>query len=206
VSFYDIELAVAPGALIPRPETEILVDKAAEIIRREGYTRIAEIGVGSVAVSVVLSRMFPALRIVATDISQDALAVARRNVEAFGLGDRIALRQTSLLDGVEEAVEMIVSNPPYVAPSEELAPNVHDYEPHTALYADEEGMSLLCEIIALAHMRGVGYLACEMGYDQREAVSACVKDIGVYSPEALQFYRDLAGHDRGFVFELKSKN
>jgi release factor glutamine methyltransferase len=146
--------------------------------------------------------MFPDLRIVATDISQEALALARRNVEAFGLGDRIALRHASLLDGVEESVEMIVSNPPYVAPSEELAPNVHDYEPHTALYADEEGMSLLREIIALAHARGVGYLACEMGYDQREAVSACVKDIGVYSPEALTFYRDLAGHDRGFVWDV----
>ena len=206
VSFYDIELVVAPGALIPRPETEILVDKVAEIIRKEGYTCIAEIGVGSGAVSVVLARMFPDLRIVATDISQDALAVARRNVEAFGLGDRIALRHVSLLDGVEESVEMIVSNPPYIDPNETLEPNVHDYEPHTALYADEEGMSLLREIIVIAHARGVEYLACEMGYDQREAVSACVKDIGVYSPEALEFYRDLAGHARGFVFELKSKN
>jgi len=205
VSFYDIELAVAPGALIPRPETEILVDKAAEIIRREGYTRIAEIGVGSGAVSVVLARMFPHLQIIATDISQEALTVARRNVEAFGLGDRIALRHASLLDGIEERVEMIVSNPPYIDPNETLEPNVHDYEPHTALYAGQGGMALLCEIIALAHARRAGHLACEMGYDQREAVSACVKDIGVYSPDALEFYRDLAGHDRGFVFELKIK-
>jgi release factor glutamine methyltransferase len=204
VSFYDIELSIAPGALIPRPETEILVDKAAEVIRREGYTRIAEIGVGSGAVSVVLARMFPDLRIVATDISPEALAIARRNVEAFGLEDRIDLRQTSLLDGVEEPVEMIVSNPPYVDPAEELSPNVHAYEPHTALYADEEGMALLRQIIALAHERGVGHLACEMGYDQREAVSAAVKEFGVYSPEALRFYRDLAGHDRGFVIEIRS--
>ena len=204
VSFYDIELEIAPGALIPRPETEILVDKAAEIIRRERYTRIAEIGVGSGAVSVVLARMFPDLRIVATDISQEALAVARRNVEAFGLRDRIELRHASLLDGVEESVEMIVSNPPYVDPGETLAPNVHDYEPHAALYAEQGGMALLCEIIALAHARRGGCLVCEMGYDQREAVSACVKDIGVYSPEALKFYRDLAGHDRGFALRIRN--
>jgi len=202
VSFYDIELYIAPGALIPRPETEILVEKAAEVIRAQGLTRIAEIGVGSGAVSVVLARMFPRLRIVASDISEDALAVARRNVDSFGLEDRIALRHMSLLDGIEESVQMIVSNPPYVARDAELAPNVVDYEPHTALFAEEQGDALLREIIALAADRGIGYVACEMGYDQRERISAFVKQLGVYS---VDFYTDLADLDRGFVLESNKK-
>jgi release factor glutamine methyltransferase len=196
VSFYDIELHIAPGALIPRPETEILVERAAEVIRLRGLTHIAEIGVGSGAVSIVLARMFPSLKIVASDISEDALAVARRNVEDFGLRDRITLRHTSLLDGIEEAVQMIVSNPPYVALDAELAPNVIGFEPHTALFAEEQGDALLRQIISLAAHRGIVHVACEMGYDQRERISAFVKELGVYSAE---FYTDLAGLDRGFV-------
>ena len=196
VSFYDIELHIAPGALIPRPETEILVEKAAGVIREYGLTHIAEIGVGSGAVSIVLARMFPHLRIEASDISEDALAVARHNVEAFGLADRITLRHTSLLDGIEEPVEMIVSNPPYIAPDADLAPNVVAYEPHTALFAEEQGDALLRRIITLAAQKHIQHVACEMGYDQQERISAFVKELGVYSAE---FYTDLARLDRGFV-------
>ncbi len=199
VSFYDIELFIAPGALIPRPETEILVEKAAEVIRQHGLTQIAEIGIGSGAVSIVLARMFPRLRIIASDISEEALAIAWQNIEAFGLTDRIVLRHTSLLDDIEEPIEMIVSNPPYIARSVELDPNVQDFEPHTALFADgEAGDDLLRKIITLSAERRVRYVACEMGYDQREKISAFVKELGVYSVE---FYSDLAGLDRGFVLE-----
>ena len=201
VSFYDIELFIAPGALIPRPETEILVEKAADIIRRNGLKQIAEIGIGSGAVSIVLSRMFPQLRIVASDISEEALAIARKNIEVFGLADRIELRHTSLLDGIEAPIEMIVSNPPYIDRDVELEPNVQEYEPHMALFADGEGDALLREIISLSAERGIRYVACEMGYDQCERISAFVKKLGVYSVE---FYSDLAGLDRGFVLEMKN--
>jgi len=200
VSFYDIELFIAPGALIPRPETEILVEKAAEVIRANGLWQIAEIGVGSGAVSIVLARMFPDLRIVASDISPDALAIAQRNIEAFGLTDRIRLHHTSLLEGVDEPIEMIISNPPYIARDVVLEPNVQDFEPHTALFADGEGDALLKEIIRLGARRGIAHIACEMGYDQRESISAFVKELGVYSVE---FYTDLAGLDRGFVLNEK---
>jgi len=201
VSFYDIELFIAPGALIPRPETEILVEKAAEVIRANGLRKIAEIGIGSGAVSIVLARMFPNLQIVASDISPDALAIAQRNIEAFGLADRIRLSHTSLLDGVDAPIEMIVSNPPYIARNVVLEANVQDYEPHTALFADGEGDALLKEIVRLGARRGVGHIACEMGYDQREIISAFVKELGVYS---VKFYTDLAGLDRGFVLNKES--
>ncbi len=199
VSFYDIELFIAPGALIPRPETEILLEKAADVIRRNGLTQIAEIGIGSGAVSIVLARMFPGVRIVASDISKEALSIARKNITAFGLHDRIVLHHTSLLDGIEGSIEMIVSNPPYIARDVALAPNVQDYEPHTALFADGAGGDgLLREIVSLSAARGIGHVVCEMGYDQRERISAFVKELEVYS---VDFYTDLAGLDRGFVLE-----
>jgi len=196
VSFYDIELFIAPGALIPRPETEILVEKAAELIRKNALKQIAEIGVGSGAVSVVLARIFPDLQIVASDVSEDALAIAQHNIEAFGLTDRITLYHSSLLEGIDTPIEMIVSNPPYIAREVLLEPNVQDFEPHTALFADGEGDALLKEIICLGAKKNIRHIACEMGYDQRESISAFVKELGVYSVE---FYTDLAGLDRGFV-------
>jgi len=199
VSFYDIDLHSAPGALIPRPETEVLVDRVAQIIEAEGMRSIAEIGVGSGAISIVLARKFPQLQIMASDISEEALTVAKTNVAAFGLEEQIALSHTSLLDGIDTEIEMIVSNPPYIAKHTPLAPNVAEYEPHTALYSQEQGDELLKEIIALAKERGVKYLACEMGYGQREPVAAFVKEIGDYT---IDFYTDLAGLDRGFVIKF----
>ncbi len=199
VSFYDIELSIASGALIPRPETEVLVDQVSRIIEAEGISTVAEIGIGSGAISIVLARKFPQLQIVASDISAEALAVADTNVEAFGLASRINLRETSLLDGIERELEMIVSNPPYIAKHTPLAPNVAEYEPHTALYSEEQGDELLKEIILLAKERGVKYLVCEMGYDQREPIAAFVKELGEYQ---IDFYTDLAGLDRGFVIRF----
>ena len=197
VSFYGEEFFVAPGALIPRPETELLVDEAAALIRERGLKKIAEIGVGSGAVSVTLARLFPELKIVATDISEEALAVARENIDRFDLAERIELRRTSLLEGVDE-VEMIVSNPPYVAQGTELEPNVADYEPDTALYAPGDGTSLLKEIVLLGRERGVP-VVCEMGYDQRAEMERFFAEQGIGS---YRFYKDLAGLDRGFIFEL----
>ena len=199
VSFYDIDLHSAPGALIPRPETEVLVDRVSEIIAREGYYSVAEIGVGSGAISIVLARKFPQLKIVASDISEEALVVAQTNVATFGLEEQIDLRHTSLLDGIDRQIDLIVSNPPYIAKHTPLAPNVAEYEPHTALYSEEQGDELLKEIILLAKARKVKYLACEMGYDQREPIAAFVKKIGDCS---IDFYTDLAGLDRGFILRF----
>ena len=199
VSFYDIDLYSAPGALIPRPETEVLVDRVSEIIEAESIASIAEIGIGSGAISIVLARKFPQLQIVASDISEEALTVAQTNVRAFGLEEQIDLQHTSLLDGIDRQIDLIVSNPPYIAKHTPLAPNVAEYEPHTALYSEEQGDELLKEIIMLAKEREVKYLACEMGYDQREPMAAFVKDIGDY---AIAFYTDLAGLDRGFIIHF----
>lgn len=198
-SFYDIHLEVEAGVLIPRPETEILIDLVAEIIEKEKMTHIAEIGIGSGAISVVLARKFPQIHIIATDICDMPLKVAGKNIEKFGLGKQIELRKTNLLDEVPEALELVVSNPPYIAENFLLASNVIDYEPKEALFGGRVGDELLKQIIMDVKGRGIKYLACEMGYDQKEPLQDLVNKIGV---EYVKFYKDLAGFDRGFVIKF----
>ncbi len=198
VSFYDIELEVGPGVLIARPETELLVDKCAEIIAANRLSDIAEIGVGSGAVSIVLARKFPNLRITATDISADALRYAERNIERYGLADRIELVECSLIDGVDANMEMIVSNPPYIGEDYELPDTLH-YEPENALIGGKCGDELLRKIIDTANERKAGHLLCEMGYDQRDSISEYCRMLSLPVP---QFYKDLAGFDRGFYLNF----
>ena len=199
-SFYDIHLEVEEGVLIPRPETEILIDLVADIIEKENIISIAEIGVGSGAISVVLARKFPNLQIIATDICDMPLKVAGKNIETFGLSKQIELRKSNLLDEVAEALELVVSNPPYIAEDFLLESNVIDYEPKEALFGGRVGDELLKQIILDVKDRGVKYLACEMGYDQKEPLQEFVNEIGVKS---IKFYKDLAGFDRGFVIVFK---
>lgn len=202
-SFYDIHLAVEEGVLIPRPETEILIDLVSEIIDEENITQIAEIGVGSGAISVVLARKFPKLNIIATDICDTPIQVAGKNIETFGLGEQIELRKSNLIDEVSESLELIVSNPPYIAEDFLLGSNVVDYEPKEALFGGNVGDELLKQIILDVKERGIKYLACEMGYDQKEPLQDFVNKIGV---KYIKFYKDLAGHDRGFVIEFTEGN
>jgi len=198
-SFYDIHLEVEEGVLIPRPETEILIDLVAEIIEKENITSIAEIGVGSGAISIVLARKFPHLRSIATDICDTPLKVAGKNIETFGLGKQIELRKSNLIDEVPEVLELVVSNPPYIAEDFLLESNVIDYEPKEALFGGRVGDELLKQIILDVKERGIKYLACEMGYDQKEPLQDFVNEIGV---EYIKFYKDLAQFDRGFIIKF----
>ena len=195
-SFYDIELKVEEGVLIPRPETEILIDLVAEIIEKEKITSIAEIGVGSGAISVVLARKFPNLKIIATDICDTPIKVAQQNIERFGLEKQIEIRKSNLLDEVSESVELVVSNPPYIAEDFILESNVVDYEPKEALFGGVVGDELLKEIVLEVKKRGINYLACEMGYDQKEPMEQFFISLGI---ENYKFYKDLANFDRGFI-------
>ena len=195
-SFYDIDLEVEEGVLIPRPETEILIDLVAEIIEKEGITNIAEIGIGSGAISVVLARKFPNLQIIATDICDTPIKVAGKNIKRFVLEERIELRKSSILDEVSEAIELVVSNPPYIAEDFILKSNVVDYEPKEALFGGVVGDELLKQIVLDVKAKNVKYLACEMGYDQKEPMTEFLKENAIKS---YSFYKDLAGFDRGFV-------
>lgn len=198
-SFYDLHLSVEKGVLIPRPETEILIDMVSKIIEEENITQIAEIGVGSGAISVVLARKFPQLKVIATDICDTPLKVAQKNIETFDLSEQIELRKSNLIDEVPESLEMVVSNPPYIAEDFMLESNVLDYEPKEALFGGSVGDELLKQIILDVKAREIKYLACEMGYDQKKPLQDFVKEVGV---EYIKFYKDLAGHDRGFIIQF----
>lgn len=203
VSFYDIELYIDRGVLIPRPETEILIDLVADIIKRENIISIAEIGVGSGAISIVLARKFPHLKVVATDISTKAIEIATINIEKFNLKDRVEIIKSNLLDEVDRDIELVVTNPPYIANSFKLEKNIIKYEPKEALFGGAVGDELLKEIVLDIKERDIKYLACEMGYDQKESMEEFFKQNKIKS---FKFYQDLAGFDRGFIIDFRDKN
>ena len=198
VSFYSQTFHIEAGALIPRPETELLVDRVLGAADRDKAVTIAEVGVGSGVVSIVLAQHLPLARIIAVDISEAALAVARKNIEAFGLEERIELRHGSLLEPVEEAIDILVSNPPYIAEEAKLEPNL-DYEPALALYGGPVGDEIIRQLLDSVMEREIPLSAFEMGYDQKAKVEAYLEGSGYRS---LEFYKDLAGFDRGFVLKF----
>ena len=195
VSFYSQTFHIAPGALIPRPETELLIDRVLEAADSEAALTIVEVGVGSGVVSIVLAQHLPNARIIAVDISEEALAVARKNIDAFGLEERIELRLGNLLDPVTEPIDILVSNPPYIAEDAPLERNL-DYEPDLALFGGVEGDEIIRALLDALDERRIPVSAFEFGYDQKEKVEAYVAGRGY---DALTFYKDLAGFDRGFV-------
>ncbi len=200
VSFYREEFFIQQGALIPRPETEILIDKSVEIAKQFSRPVIAEIGTGSGIIAIMLAKLLPDAKIIATDISSDALQVARKNLSRFHLADRVELIRSPYLDKVEMLPDIIVSNPPYIAHDTPLEHKL-SYEPQEALYGGQKGDELLKEIVDLACNKRVSYLCCEMGYDQKKSMQNYLRDKGV---QDVDFYQDWAGFDRGFVAKVKS--
>ncbi|MGA9046664.1 peptide chain release factor N(5)-glutamine methyltransferase [Sulfuricurvum sp.] len=197
VSFYSREFYIDEGALIPRPETEHLVDEVLARVSAEDTFTIVEVGVGSGIISILLALHLPNARFIAVDISPRALAVAHRNIEAFGLGDRIELREGDLLSCVDEKVDFLVSNPPYIAHDAPLESNL-SYEPQNALFGGEIGDEIIRRLLDEVYARRIPLFACEMGYDQRIKVQVYLKNFAVQS---LDFYTDLASFDRGFVLK-----
>ncbi len=195
VSFYSEEFFIQKGALIPRPETEILIDRVVEISKKFKNPKVAEIGIGSGIISIMLAKLIPNIEITATDISQEAIQIAKKNATHFEVIDKIEFIQTSYLDDIDKNFDIIVSNPPYIANNFKVEQNL-DYEPQIALFGGEKGDEILKNIIDIFIAKKVHYLACEMGYDQKESLSQYMikKRITNFS-----FYKDLAGFDRGFI-------
>ncbi len=172
--FFGMNFRVTPDVLIPRPETEHLVEAALARADRDVPLRIADIGTGSGAIAVALAHALPNAAITALDISPAALAVAQENAEVHAVGSRIRFLQSNLLDAVAgEQFDMIVSNPPYVAEDEELEAQVCDYEPASALFAGPEGLDVYRRLIpqAKAAITPGGWLLLEIGHGQRESLA-----------------------------------
>jgi release factor glutamine methyltransferase len=178
--FWGMEFEVTPDVLIPRPETEHIIEVAVARIgepRRNNPLRVADVGTGSGCIAVALAKEFPNAKIVATDISAAALAVARRNAARHDFASRITFIEGNLLEGLppQPPFDIIVSNPPYVArkDSATLPIDVREHEPEIALFAGEDGMAIYGPLIAqaAAHLTQGGLLALELGAGLFEPVS-----------------------------------
>lgn len=192
--FRHIELAVDARVLVPRPETELLVEIGVELLA-EG-ARVADVGTGSGAVALALASERPDLAVYATDVSADALEVARANAARLGL-DRVAFAHGDLLAGLDE-VDAVLSNPPYVAESERaaLAPEITRHEPPGALFAGVDGLDVIRRLVPAAAAAGAPLLAIELGAGQAPAVAALMREAGFADVRAR---RDLAGIERVVV-------
>jgi len=191
---------VDPRVLIPRPETEQLVEMVLDTPGAwpENGAVIADVGTGSGCIVVSLALARPCASLVATDLHEDALAVARGNAERHGVADRIEFRQTSLLEGVAaESLDVVVSNPPYVATCEldGLPREVREYEPCSALDGGPDGLDLVRMLAKQAHnrLKPAGHLFVEIGETQGSPVRALLEDAGF---DQVAIGRDLAGRVR----------
>jgi release factor glutamine methyltransferase len=177
--FFGLDFEVTPDVLIPRPETELIVEEAIRIVQQEGVARpvIVDVGAGSGAIAVALARELGDARVIASDVSEAALRVARRNAARHGLGDRVDFIASDLLDAFaeEEFADFILSNPPYVSEKEmpSLQREVRDWEPRLALTDSNDGLSIYRRLLkdATSRLRPGGHLICEMGYTQSEKIS-----------------------------------
>lgn len=191
--FYGLPFRVTRDVLIPRPETEHLVERVIELAARFDLPRIVDIGAGSGAIAVALAHKLPNARVTAIDISDTALAIAEENAVRNSVEEKIRFLQGDLLASVStESFEIIISNPPYVptADRDSLAVEVRDHEPELALFAGEDGLAIYRRLIpaAFAQLVPGGFLALEIGYGQQEPIRALLHESGF---TAIEFLPDL---------------
>jgi release factor glutamine methyltransferase len=197
--FYGRSFTVTPAVLIPRPETEHLVETVLALHPAPKWIlplRILDIGTGSGILAITLALELPNATVTATDISAEALAVARQNARSLGAKDHLRFVASDLFAALaNERFDCIVANPPYVATDEVLEPQVRDYEPVTALYAGEDGLAVYRRLIpeATKHLRRGGHLLVEIGHGQRDAVGNLLR---AGSFEGIRFIDDLQGIPR----------
>jgi release factor glutamine methyltransferase len=207
--FWRFEFEVTPDVLIPRPETEHVIEVALDRLavrelragrpqKNDGAgLQIADIGTGSGCIAISLAKELPQATIFATDISSAALTVARRNAARYSVTDRIRFVESNLLDGVISLFDLIASNPPYIGRREAatLMREVREHEPEVALYGGEEGYELYANLIAqsVAHLKPGGILVLELGHNSLPAVQPLLDDS---SWKNLGVANDLAGIPR----------
>jgi len=194
--FWSMEFNVSPATLIPRPETELLVEKALERTPRDTEWTIADLGTGCGAIALVLAKERPRCRVIATDISPAALDVARTNAAKFGLTD-VEFREGHWFEPLADMkLDMIVSNPPYVRANDpHLEQGDVRFEPDQALAAGPEGLDAIRQIAlsARAHLNPAAWLLFEHGWDQAAVIGQLLHSLGYRN---IVCYPDLGGRDR----------
>ncbi len=195
-AFWTLDLQVGPATLIPRPETELLVEAALARLPGSGDCRILDLGTGSGAIALALASECPGCRVEAVERSEAALAVARENAVRLGL-DNVTFHAGDWFEPLaDERFDLILSNPPYIPRHDpHLEQGDVRFEPRNALISGEDGLDDIRHLIAMApaHLLPGGWLLLEHGYDQGEAVSALFEAQGFIEVEEL---RDLQGHGR----------
>jgi len=202
--FYSMPMFVSQACLIPRPETELLVERAIEFLRtRTGEQYVLDLCTGCGTIAAAIAKNYPSAKIAATDISDAALAVASQNIELHKLENRVELLCGDLfvpvikqLDG--SAFDLIVSNPPYISTSEmqKLDKNIKDYEPHLALHGGVDGLDIYRRILEEVgnFLKPDGVLMMEIGYGQAEAMRGMLEDTGLFAK--INIEKDLSNNDR----------
>ena len=199
--FFGLEILCGPDALIPRPESELLVEIALEVMGARGAAlRILDVGTGTGAIAVAIAVHAPACHVTAVDASTGALGLARRNAALHGVDSRVAFEVGDLMEGLGE-FDVIVANLPYVSAGEwgSLAPEIRLWEPRTALVGGERGTEVIERLVeeAPSHLAVGGILAAEIGDTQAAAISACARQR--FPEAAIHVRTDLAGLDRALV-------
>jgi release factor glutamine methyltransferase len=202
--FFGFDFLVTPAVLIPRPETELIIEETIRLAQLHHWEQpvIVDAGTGSGCIAVALARELAGAQITATDISADALALARRNAERNGVADRIQFALTDWLDALpnQPFADFIISNPPYVAAHEMpgLQREVREWEPALALTDQADGLNCYRRLLRDAphRLRAGGYFICEMGYTQATALTALL-DAAVWAEQYL--LDDLQGIPRTLV-------
>lgn len=197
--FWGLEFDVTRDVLVPRPDTELVVEAAMELAPAAAV-RIIDVGTGSGCIAISLAVELPSATVVAVDMSSAALAVAQRNAERHGVRDRITFVESDLLDRVRGTADLIVSNPPYIAGADApvLPPEVIRYEPHLALFGGDDGLGAIRRLFgtAGAHLAPHGHLVVEFGYAQEADVRGLAVAAGW---RVVAVRNDLAGIPRVIV-------
>lgn len=203
--FFGLDFYVDERVLIPRPETELLVELSLEKVKStNGRVALCDVGTGSGCIGITLAKHLPEAWVTALDISRDALDVARKNAEQHGVGPRMDFLQSDLLESVNgQSFLGIVANLPYVGRSEmnEVSPEVLTHEPDVALFGGEKGTLLFEKLFAQVSEMKLPpiWLIGEIGFSQRRELSLSIQK---FFPAALvTWHKDLAGLDRAFMIE-----
>jgi release factor glutamine methyltransferase len=207
--FYGLELACTPDALIPRPETELLVEHALEWLSgarpatRDPRPIVIDVGTGNGAIAVALAANARHTHVAGIDLSRAALRLARRNAGAHGVGDRVAFVQGRQLAPLRGRVDVIVANLPYVPTRlyDKLPPEIRNHEPESALHAGRHGTALIEALLtqATSHLRPGGLLLAEHAWNQGRRLREAAR--GAFPDARIETQRDLAGRERMLVVE-----
>lgn len=200
--FWSLDLMVSPDVLIPRPETECLVEQALPLLDRDRPLRVLDLGTGSGAIAIALAHEVPQHRYWASDVSEPAVRVARRNAIQHGLQDRVVFFCSAWMDALHPrraCFDLIISNPPYIPGGQidRLQPEIAQFEPRGALDGGAGGIDCIRAILREAprYLTATGTLLMEIGEDQRVHVERLAGEIGGYQPPV--FFNDYAGAVRG---------